>query len=162
LFKLSAFVISAFFAGMIGAVWGYSLSSVFPQSAFDPLNDITLALMAFMGGLGTLAGPILGALIVEWAKLNFDSVLVRAQQNLPFLRHSAEGSGGDTSGYYLIIYGALFLVVIFLLPEGIVPTLRKWWLSWLARRSRVHAPDTTEAANQALPVAVEQAEQREG
>lgn len=136
--KLSAFVIAGFFAGMLGGVWGYFIGSVFPQSAFDPLSDITLALMAFMGGLGTLSGPIIGALIIEWARQNFES--------LPFVQDAQ-----NSSGYYLILYGALFLVVVLLLPEGIVPTARRWWARWRAPRAPI-------AAQQAAPVAVGQAE----
>ena len=38
---------------------------MFPQFAFDPLFDLSVALMAFFGGLGTVAGPVLGALVLE-------------------------------------------------------------------------------------------------
>ncbi len=85
------------------------------------------ALMAFLGGLGTLAGPILGALVLESTQQYF---------TLQF----------GASGYYLIIYGALFLAIILLLPEGIIPTLRKKWPQWTASRgasgtgTRVIAP----------------------
>jgi branched-chain amino acid transport system permease protein len=138
--KLSAFVISALFAGMLGAVWGYFVNSVFPPFAFNPLNDIAVALMSFMGGLGTLAGPIIGALILE-----------PTQQYFTF----AYGA----SGYYLIIYGALFLVIILLLPEGILPTLRKFWTRWSAQRvASDSAPSVSDAMEQAQPVAAEQAE----
>lgn len=141
--KLSAFVISAIFVGMIGGAWGYFLNSVFPQSAFNPLNDIAVALMAFMGGLGTLSGPIIGALILE-----------------PTQQYFTVNYGA--SGYYLIIYGALFLVIILVLPEGIVPTLRKWWLRWRAARTDLSAAaDDIDAVGQAPPVAVEQAERGE-
>ncbi len=149
-YKLVAYVISAIFAGMLGGVWGYSLGSVFPQSAFDPLNDISLALMAFMGGLGTLSGPIIGALIIEWARLQFNS--------LSFIENSQ-----SPGGYYLIIYGALFLIVILLLPEGIVPTLRKWGMGLLASREEQGTPaDPLELSKQIASVAVEQAETGEG
>ena len=138
--KLVAFVISAFFVGMIGGVWGYFLNSVFPPSAFNPLNDIAVALMGFMGGLGTLAGPVIGALILE-----------------PTQQYFTVNYGA--SGYYLIIYGALFLVIILLLPEGIVPTVRKWWGRWQAINApRRPSASTSEPANQTTPVAVEQAE----
>jgi len=46
--KLTAFVISAFFVGMCGAVWAYFLGSIYPPFAFDALFDVTIALMAFM------------------------------------------------------------------------------------------------------------------
>ncbi len=114
--KLAAFVISAFFVGMVGALHAYFQESIFPAFAFDPLFDIAVALMGFLGGLGTLSGPIIGALILEPTQRYFT------------MQFSA-------SGYYLIIYGALFLAIILLLPEGIVPTLNKYWLKWNASRS---------------------------
>jgi branched-chain amino acid transport system permease protein len=156
--KLVAFIISAFFAGMLGGVWGYFIGSVFPQSAFDPLSDITLALMAFMGGLGTLSGPIIGALIIEWARQNFDSFLTQVLQSATFLPEKFR-ENQNTSGYYLIIYGALFLVVVLLLPEGIVPTARKWWVRW---RSRQPASSGSDATGTAEALAVGQAGSGEG
>ncbi len=107
-YKLAAFVISAFFVGMVGALHAYFIESIFPAFVFDPLFDVAVALMAFLGGLGTLAGPVLGAFILEPAQQYFT---IQFSQN----------------GYYLIIYGALFLVIILLLPEGVLPTLRKVW-----------------------------------
>ncbi len=106
--KLTAFVISAFFVGMVGALHAYFVGSIFPAFAFDPLFDVALALMTFLGGLGTLTGPILGALILEPAQQYF---------TMQFSKN----------GYYLIAYGALFLAIILLLPEGIVPTLSRYW-----------------------------------
>jgi branched-chain amino acid transport system permease protein len=147
--KLVAFVIAGFFAGMLGGVWGYFIGSVFPQSAFDPLSDITLALMAFMGGLGTLSGPIIGALIIEWARQNFES--------LPFIQNAQ-----NSSGYYLIIYGGLFLGIILLLPEGIVPTARKWWGRWVAMSADEKAARARRAEKQAEAVAAGQAEKGTG
>jgi branched-chain amino acid transport system permease protein len=113
--KLSAFVLSAIFVGMAGAIYVYYESFAIPRYAFDPLNDIAVALMVFMGGIGTLSGPLLGALVIESAKLyfgaNFDQL---------------------NGGLYLIVYGALFLVVILLLPQGVIPSLRALWSNWRA------------------------------
>src|SRR5947199_8549262 len=69
--KLAAFVISALFVGMIGAIWAYFVESIYPATTFDPNFDVAIALMGFLGGLGTLAGPILGALILEPAQQYF-------------------------------------------------------------------------------------------
>jgi len=102
--KLLAFVASAIPTGMAGGVYAYFLGQIFPQFAFDPLFDISIALMAFFGGLGTLTGPLLGALVLESLQQEFT------------LNFSA-------GSLYLIVYGALFLVVILLLPRGVVPTL---------------------------------------
>ena len=117
--KLAAFVISAFFVGMVGALHAYFQGSIYPAFAFDPLFDIAVALMGFLGGLGTLSGPIIGALILEPTQRYF---------TMQF----------SENGYYLIIYGALFLGIILLLPEGIVPTLGKYWNKW--KDSRNGAP----------------------
>jgi branched-chain amino acid transport system permease protein len=112
-FKLSAYIISAYLVGIVGALLVYFIGSVYPPFAFDPAFDVTIALMAFLGGVATVAGPILGALIVA-----------PLQQYL-IIQYGANGLD-------LIIFGALLLAVILLLPEGIVPTLRKKWTQWIA------------------------------
>jgi branched-chain amino acid transport system permease protein len=128
--KLVAFVISAFFVGMVGALHAYFQGSIYPAFAFDPLFDIAIALMGFLGGLGTLSGPIIGALILEPTQRYF----------------TMQFSAND---YYLIIYGALFLAIILLLPEGIVPTLNKYWLKWNAARNGLsNEVDEDEAKSQ--------------
>jgi len=125
--KLSAFVISAVPVAMIGGVWWYYTTLVDPSSGFDPLFDVAIALMAFLGGLGTVAGPVLGALIIEPAELYF-------QQQV-------------SSGYiFLILYGALFLVVILVLPRGVIPTAAELITKWNARRKNGGGPP-----GQALP-----------
>ena len=115
--KLAAFVISALIVGMVGAIWAYFVESIYPPSAFDATFDVAIALMAFLGGLGTIVGPILGALLLEPTQQYF---------TLQF----------GQSGFYLVIYGALFLVVLLLLPQGVVPTLRARWTRFKATRSQ--------------------------
>jgi len=63
--KIAGFTMSAFTIGMAGAVYAMFVGQIYPQFVFDPVFDISVALMAFLGGLGTLAGPLLGALILE-------------------------------------------------------------------------------------------------
>jgi branched-chain amino acid transport system permease protein len=102
--KLTAFVMSAVPVGMLGALWMFFIGQVLPQYGFDPLFDLALALMAFLGGFGTVSGPVLGALIVEpvqqWLTLQFTS----------------------SASLSLIVEGGLFLVVILVMPRGIIPT----------------------------------------
>ncbi|MEP7025486.1 MAG: branched-chain amino acid ABC transporter permease, partial [Actinomycetota bacterium] len=112
--KLAAFVISAAVTGLIGALWFFFLVQVLPQYGFDPLFDLSVVLMAFIGGLGTVAGPVLGALILE-----------PAQQYLTL--HYNNSYLGE------IIWGALFLLVILFLPRGIIPTAREHLAAWRSR-----------------------------
>ncbi len=100
--KLTAFVISAIPVGMVGGLYFYFLGQIFPQFAFDPLFDLSIALMAFFGGLGTITGPLLGALVLE----SLQQYLTQTFSN---------------DATYLIAYGVLFLTVILLLPRGIIP-----------------------------------------
>jgi branched-chain amino acid transport system permease protein len=102
--KLTAFVISAFIIGTLGGLYFYFQSDALPQYAFNPFFDLTVALMAFLGGFGTLSGPIFGALLLE-------PYLGWAQQQVTNT-YAAE-----------IVLGVLFLAVIILLPRGILPTV---------------------------------------
>jgi branched-chain amino acid transport system permease protein len=114
--KLTAFTLSAIPVAMVGGLYAYFVGQVFPQFMFDPLFDVTIALMAFFGGLGTIAGPLFGALLLEPIQQYFTIMF----------------SAGSE---YLVIYGALFLVVMLLLPRGVVPTVGHWLRTW---RSRGH------------------------
>jgi branched-chain amino acid transport system permease protein len=95
-------MLSAFFVGTIGGLYFDFIGQVFPNTAFDPLFDLSIALMAFFGGLGTIIGPLLGALVLE-----------SLQQYLTLTFSS--------SATYLIAYGVLFLIVILVMPRGVVP-----------------------------------------
>ena len=117
-FKLSAFVISAFFGGMVGAMFAYYGGSIFPASAFDPVVNLSVALMGFLGGVGTLVGPIVGAFLLE-----------------PFQQYLTIQYGSLSLN--LIILGSLLLLIILVLPGGIVPALRRIWLKRVAMRSAI-------------------------
>ena len=124
--KLIAFVLSAIPVGMVGGLYFYFLGQVYPQFAYDPLFDVSLALMGFLGGIGTLVGPLLGALVLEAMQQYFTQTF----------------SGNGT---YLIIYGVLFLLVILLLPRGVVPSLTGLWQRRRAARA-VRAAEPRESA----------------
>jgi len=113
-FKLTAFIVSAALVGMIGAVYGYYVTYIYPQFVVDPLIGISMVLMVFLGGLGTLSGPVLGALILEpaqlWLAYNFGA-----------------------SRLYLVLYATVFLVVILVMPRGIIPSVTDLITAWRAR-----------------------------
>jgi branched-chain amino acid transport system permease protein len=120
--KMAAFIISACVTGLIGGLWFYFITQVLPQTGFDPGFDLTVALMAFFGGLGTVSGPVLGALLIEPAQ----QVLTQQFTNAYLSQ---------------IVLGALFLAVIVLLPRGVIPMAgekRTWWRA--LRPSRTAAP----------------------
>jgi branched-chain amino acid transport system permease protein len=123
--KLAAFTMSAAVTALVGGVWFYYLTQVEPQSGFDPLFDLSIVLMAFLGGLGTIAGPVLGALIIEPGQLYLTTRF--------------------TNGYYgEILLGAIFLAVVLLMPRGIIPTGGEW-IRRLATRGRPAIPSVAAA-----------------
>ena len=113
-FKLTAFVVSATLVGMIGAVYGYYITYLYPQFMVDPLLGISMVLMTFLGGLGTLSGPVIGAVLLERAQLEFA------------YRFGA-------TKLYLVLFSAVFLVVILIMPRGIVPSVRDLVQRWRQR-----------------------------
>jgi branched-chain amino acid transport system permease protein len=102
--KLAAFTISGAITAMIGAVWFYYINQVEPQTGFDPLFDLALVLMVFLGGYGSISGPVLGALIIEPLTL--------------WLNTQPAFSGSVSE----IMLGAIFLLVVLFMPRGIIPT----------------------------------------
>lgn len=106
--KLASFALSAGLVAMAGGVWAYYLSFIYPQFAIDPLVTIGMVLMTYLGGRGTLWGPVLGAF-----------VLVPAQKYLAYRL--------GASDFYLVGYSGVFLVVILLMPRGILPSLAERW-----------------------------------
>jgi branched-chain amino acid transport system permease protein len=96
-----------------------------------------MVLMAFAGGLGTLAGPVLGALLIEPA-------------------HEYLAIKQSEPGLYLVLYGAVFLVIILLLPRGIIPTIQGWLSQRAARQRRAETEraQATKPAPGGEPIAV--------
>ena len=137
--KLSAFVISAFVTGMVGGLWYYFIGEALPQAAFDPLFDLSMALMAFFGGLGTVAGPLLGAAILEpgqqWLTTQFSN-----------------------NGAYIseILLGVLYPGHILLLPRGVIPTASELITKRRGRRSSRSQPGAG-GAPAPIPAAQDQA-----
>jgi branched-chain amino acid transport system permease protein len=109
--KLYALVISAALTALGGALYASLFLYIVPDQvlAIDISNEI--AIVAMLGGAGTLLGPIIGSLLLETASELFKNVF-----------HEA----------HLIIYGLLIVLVVLFLPEGIVGAVTGAW----RRRSR--------------------------
>ena len=63
-YKVLAFAISAFFVGMAGAVWGEYLTYIRPNIFLVILISVNMVLMCILGGKGTIAGPVVGAVLI--------------------------------------------------------------------------------------------------
>ena len=132
--KLAAYMISGAITALIGAVWFYYLNQVQPQTGFNPLFDLTLVLMIFFGGYGTIAGSVLGALIIEPLSLWLNTI--------PAL-----------NGLNEIVLGAILLLVLLFMPRGILPTSVEFITKIRTKGRPAVVPATTIGAASATPSA---------
>lgn len=102
--KLIALVISAFFAGLIGGAFAYYHVSYYYNMPFGPEWTFDAVMMAYIGGTGTIIGPIVGALFF---------ILIKQLLVL------------NLGEYHLIIFGFLFILVVLFLPGGFVEAWNK-------------------------------------
>jgi branched-chain amino acid transport system permease protein len=97
--KLLAFVLSALFAGMAGSIFAYYLVSFYPQYPFSPIWTFDALLITFLGGVGTVWGPWIGAAFF----LMLREVLALRLVEL-----------------HLLIFGVLFVIIVLAFPGGFV------------------------------------------
>jgi urea transport system permease protein len=125
-YKLFVFTLSACMAGTAGALYVPQVGIINP-SEFAPGNSIEAVIWVAVGGRGTLAGAVIGAVLVNYAKTFFTS--------------------GFLAPYWLYMLGGLFILVTLLLPRGIVGSLRHWSA---LRRDRASAA-AEEGVTEAMP-----------
>ncbi len=118
-YKLFVFVLSACMAGIAGALYVPQVGIINP-SEFAPANSIEVVIWVAVGGRGTLVGPVIGAVLVNYAK----SYLT-----------------GAIPEVWLFALGGLFIAVTRFLPRGIVGTIAA-----LPRRKRVDKAIEPDAA----------------
>ncbi len=105
-FKFIAYACCAFFVGLSGGIHSFYLLMLFPQSTFYIMWSVGPVFMSIIGGVGTLAGPIVGAIIFTF----LSQVLVM----VPII--------GEI---HLFVLGSLLIGIILLMPGGIVGTAKK-------------------------------------
>lgn len=104
-----AAVVSAAIAGASGSLYAHYVKIIDPE-IFLFIYTVTMVIMVVTGGKGTLAGPIVGGLI-----FGFLPVIVRS-----FARPEVQW----------ILYGLFMMLIVFVLPQGIVPAVERWFAAW--------------------------------
>jgi branched-chain amino acid transport system permease protein len=121
-YKTLAFGISAFYAGIAGSLFAVITAYVSPDS-FDLPLSLALLVGMVVGGLGTLAGPVVGAAFVVWLPIYAQGIF-RSKPDVP--------------------YGVILILLMFVLPQGIGGGARQL-LAWYRRRSAQAEPLAQEA-----------------
>ena len=102
-YKMIALLISAFFTSAGGTLLAQYVLYIEPTTVFSMAFSVDLPLMALLGGIGTVAGPILGAVIA-----------------LPLRDILLDVFGSGAAGLHLVVYGVLLMVIVIVLPSGLI------------------------------------------
>ncbi len=111
--KLIAFTIGHFYAGVAGALYGWHLQFVATE-AFDLMGSIELLVMIIIGGLGSLAGAVLGATFIVVVPELLDMAGRRLVDDM-----------GLMAPIRMFIYGLLVVIFLIYEPHGLARTWRK-------------------------------------
>jgi branched-chain amino acid transport system permease protein len=96
-------------AGSAGSLYAHYVKIIDPD-IFLFIYTVTMVIMVITGGKGTLAGPIVGGVIFGFLPVILRSFAAPAVQ--------------------WMIYGALMVIIVFVLPQGIVPAIERYATHW--------------------------------
>ena len=124
LYRGAAFMVSSMYAGLAGVFLALAFGRVVPES-FNFLYSIDFLVMIVIGGLGSVGGAIVGAVIVT----ALPQILLHYADNLPLVAQPGEGGlqAGDAARF---LYAAAVVVVLIYASDG---------LAGLTRRLRLHS-----------------------
>ena len=115
--KLGAITLSAGFMGAGGAFYVQVFQYLDPNIAFGPATSVESLVAAIVGGIGTLWGPVLGALVLH--------ALAEFTRNL----------FGDAPGLNMVIYGVVLILIVLFVPRGLSGVGRDVRAAWRAGRA---------------------------
>jgi branched-chain amino acid transport system permease protein len=110
-YKLLAVILSAALTSVAGVFMAFYKNSLFPEQVFEMGRSIEIVLAPIIGGLGTLLGPIVGAVVLTLLGEGTSALLQLAGFELPGMKQ--------------VVYGALLLFTVSFLPNGIWPPLSR-------------------------------------
>ena len=120
-YRLVAFVISTFFAGLAGGLYAQSIRYI-QLSIFDPYYSFLPLMMAVIGGLGTVEGPLVGSAII----VSIESYLPRIDSFLHGLMGPLFPSVSNVGPpLRMLSLGLFLLVVVIFAPKGVAPLIKK-------------------------------------
>jgi branched-chain amino acid transport system permease protein len=112
LVKVITFAISAFFMGTSGAIMATKWTYIDPWIAFNPFYSFMPVLMAIFGGMGQLYGPVMGSVVFTY----LEEFLITKFPEL-----------------YMLLFGAILVIAILYLPNGLVGLIQTLWKRFSVR-----------------------------
>jgi branched-chain amino acid transport system permease protein len=109
--KMLAILISAAMTSLAGVFWAFYYNNLFPEQIFNIGRSIEIMLGPVIGGIGTLAGPIVGAAFLTLLADGTTEIVAALGWDIPGLKH--------------LLYGTILLAVVIVLPRGLWPVLAR-------------------------------------
>jgi len=104
--KIAAFALAGLLTSVAGAIYAYQQVSIYPTRLFSVDITVLMVVMAVFGGAGTVLGPMIGAVsleyLSEWLRNNF-------------------------TDYHTFVFGAIIVIAVLFLPMGVVNFARDAW-----------------------------------
>lgn len=144
-YKVLAFVISSALAGMAGVLFAH-YTSFLSTNDFQFIRSFEIIIMIVLGGMGSLTGAVLGAIIITFLpellrtlgpRLEALLSAIIGANNIPAPVHNFLL---QLANYRLVIFAALLIVIMLTRPQGILGT-REFGISWLKRARRESVGD---------------------
>ena len=117
--KVAVFSFAGFSTGLFGGLWAYQNTFVDPDIAFVEVRTVDAVMGTMLGGLGTVAGPVVGTVALFWLR---------------------EMLWAHLLDYHLIAQGVLLIVIVLFLPRGLVgiidrrgTSVNALWRRWIGR-----------------------------
>jgi len=121
--KLQVFTLSAVYASVAGSLYAHYITFISP-SPFGLMTSIQFVVMAVVGGLSSIWGPIFGVTVVTVLTEGLKSIL---PQLLPW-------AGGE---YEIVVFGFILVIIMIFLPEGLTAGLTNLYEGLRPRKERV-------------------------
>jgi branched-chain amino acid transport system permease protein len=117
--KTVAFALSGFFTGLAGSIYAFQQAFIQPGPVFTVQTTVKMIVMAVFGGMGSLFGPLLGAVSIE--------VISETLSNYFLVAHT-------------LFFGTVVILAIVFTPKGIMDmiTKRRFGISYFLENIRVH------------------------
>ncbi|TEU20511.1 MAG: branched-chain amino acid ABC transporter permease [Anaerolineales bacterium] len=108
-YKLMAMIISAALTAMAGTFYAQYVLFIDPHTVLPLMLSIQMCLIPVLGGTGTIAGPIIGSIIL-----------------IPMAEYTRVQLAGKVSGLHLLIYGFLIMVIAVFQPAGLMGLVQRY------------------------------------
>lgn len=137
-YKTLAFAVSAFFTGIAGGLFAFHLGQVDPTS-FNLMLSILFLAMVVIGGVGSILGPVLGAITISLLNLKLKGLKMADFEQIPLAgkaiaqfisRHFMETGMANVQ---FIVYGGILVAIMLFEPLGLYGLWirsKRYWRSW--------------------------------